>query len=102
MQMYQFHKAGIRSSFWIVSIPLGNGSVVRFGEQLSQKVNKHGDFAGLTAGSGAHGGDRNFGRLMIAQDSPHGFVAHVRRKKPVKRLGYAKAGKDRGAKPFAT
>ena len=40
-------------------------------------------------------------RLMIAQDSPHGSGAHVRRKKPGRRLGDAKAGKDRGAKLFA-
>src|SRR5258708_863765 len=36
-----------RRSVQIASIPLVNRSVVRFGEQLSQKVNKHGDFAGL-------------------------------------------------------
>src|SRR5229473_6608526 len=101
MQIYQFHKAGIRRSFWIVSIPLGNGSVVRFGEQLSQKVNKHGDFAGLTAGRGSHGADRNSGRLTIAQDSPHGSGAYVGRKKPVWRLGDTEAGKDRGALLFA-
>src|SRR6202045_2364682 len=101
MQIYQFHQAGIRRSFWIVSIPLGNGSVVRFGEQLSQKVNKHGDFAGLTAGRGSHGADRNSGRLMIAQDSPHGSGAYVGRERPVRRLGDAEAGKDRGAKLFA-
>jgi hypothetical protein len=58
MQIYQFHQAWSRRSFWIVSIPLGNGSVVRFGEQLSQKVNKHGNSAGLTAGRGSHGADR--------------------------------------------
>src|SRR6202035_982132 len=85
----------------MASIPLGNGSVVRFGEQLSQKVNKHGDFAGLTAGRGSHGADRNSGRLTIAQDSPHGSGAYVGRKKPVRRLGDAEAGKDRGAKLFA-
>src|SRR5258708_19635549 len=101
MQIYQFHQAGIRRSFWIVSIPLGNGSVVRFGEQPSQKVNKHGDFAGLTAGRGSHGADRNSGRLTIAQDSPHGSGAYVGRKKPVWRLGDTEAGKDRGALPFA-
>src|ERR1700731_956498 len=101
MQIYQFHQAGIRRSFWIVSIPLGNGSVVRFGEQLSQKVYKHGDFAGLTAGRGSHGADRNLGRLMIAQDSPHGSGAYVGREKPVGRLGDAEAGKDGGAELFA-
>ena len=68
MQIYQFHQAGIRRSFWIVSIPLGNGSVVRFGEQLSQKVNKHGDFAGLTAGRGSHGADEErLDRPVIAE-----------------------------------
>ena len=81
MQIYQFHQAGIRRSFWIVSIPLGNGSVARFGEQLGQKVNKDGDFAGLTAGRGSHGANRKFARLMIAQDSPHGSGAYVGRKK---------------------
>src|ERR1700758_5368993 len=101
MQIYQFHQAVIRRSFWIVSIPLGSGSVVRFGEQLSQKVNKHGDFAGLTAGRGSHGVDRNSGRLTIAQDSPHGSGAYVGRKKPVWRLGDTEAGKDRGALLFA-
>src|SRR5579864_67136 len=101
MQIYQFPQAGIRRSFWIVSIPLGNGSVGRFGEQLSQKVNKHGDFAGLTAGRGSHGADRNSGRLTIAQDSPHGSGAYVGRKKPIWRLGDTEAGKDRGALLFA-
>src|ERR1700731_5124855 len=101
MQIYQFNQAGIRRSFWIVSILLGNGSVVRFGEQLSQKVNKHGDFAGLTGGRGSHGADRNSGRLMIAQDSPHGSGAYVGRERPVRRLGDAEAGKDRGAEIFA-
>src|ERR1700730_16867847 len=101
MQIYQFHQAGIRRSLGIVSIPLGNGSVVRFGKQLSQKVNKHGDFAGLTAGRGSHGADRNSGRLMIAQDSPHGSGAYIGREKPVRRLGDAEAGKDRGALLFA-
>src|SRR6202030_2538088 len=101
MQIYQFHQARIRRSFWIASIPLGNASVVRFGEQLSQKVNKHGDFAGLTAGRGSHGADRNSGRLTIAQDSPHGSGAYVGRKKPVWRLGDTEAGKNRGALLFA-
>src|SRR6201997_5415385 len=101
MQNYQFDQSGIRRSDRIASIPSGNRSVVRFGEQLSQEVNKHGDFAGLTAGRGSHGADRKFARLMIAQDSPHGPGAYVGRKKPVRRLGDAKAGKDRGAKLFA-
>src|ERR1700733_13926471 len=101
MQTYQFDQAGIRRSIRIASIPLGNGSVVRFGEQLSQKVNKHGDFAGLTAGRGSHGADRNSGRLTIAQDSPHGSGAYIGREKPVRRLGDAEAGKDRGALLFA-
>src|SRR6201997_2533047 len=101
MQIYQFHQAGIRHSAGMVSIPLGNGSVVRFGEQLSQKVNKHGDFAWLTAGRGSHGADRNSGRLTIAKDSPYGSGAYVGRKKPVGRLGDTEAGKDRGALFFA-
>src|SRR6201985_4037359 len=101
MQTYQFHQAGIRRSFWIASIPLRNGSVVRFGEQLGQKVNKDGDFAGLTAGRGSHGADRNSGRLTIAQDSPNGSGAYVGRKKPVRRLGDTEAGKDRCAELFA-
>src|ERR1700732_1309928 len=92
MQIYQFNQAGIRRSFWIASIPLRNRSVVRFGEQLSQKVNKHGDFAGLTAGRGSHGADRNSGRLTIAQDSPHGSGAYVCRKKSARRLGDTEAG----------
>src|SRR5580693_1601789 len=73
-------------------MPGGNRSVIRFGEQLSQEVNKHGDFAGLTAGRGSHGADRNSSRLTIAQDSPHGSGAYVGRKKPVWRLGDAEAG----------
>src|SRR5579863_844420 len=101
MQIYQFDQAGIRRSIWIASIPLGNGSVIRFGEQLSQKVNKHGDFAGLTAGRGSRGADRNSGRLTIAQDSPHGSGAYIGRKKPVGRLRDTEAGKDRGALLFA-
>src|ERR1700722_13257300 len=98
---YRFLGGAIRRSDRIVSIPEGNRSVVRFGEQLSQKVNKHGDFAGLTAGRGSHGADRNLGRLTIAQDSPHGSGAYVGRKKPVRRLGDTEAGKDRGAELFA-
>jgi hypothetical protein len=47
MQNYQFDQKSIRRSVRIASIPLGNGLVVRFGEQLSQKGSKHGDFAGL-------------------------------------------------------
>jgi hypothetical protein len=80
---------------------LGNGSVVRFGEQLSQEVNEHGDFAGLTAGRGSHGADRNSGWLKIAQDSPYGSGAYVGREKPVRRLGDAEASKHRGALLFA-
>src|SRR5260370_16887569 len=38
---------------------------------------------------------------MTAKDSPRGSGAHVRRKKPVRRLGDTKADKDRGAKLFA-
>src|SRR6202048_818067 len=98
---YQFHQAGIRHSVRIASIPSGNGSVVRFGEQLSQTVNKHGAFAGLTAGRGSHGADRNSGRLTIAQDSTHGSGAYVGRKKPVRRLGDTGGGKDRRAELFA-
>src|SRR5260370_10019973 len=90
----------MRHSARIASIPLGNGSVVRFGEQLSQTVNKHGDFAGLPAGRGSHGADRNSGRLTIAKDSPHGSGAYVG-KKPVRRLGDTEAGKHRGALLFA-
>src|SRR5256885_16067764 len=75
--------------------------VLRVDEQPGQKVNKHGDFAGLTAGRGSHGADRNSGRLTIAQDSPHGSGAYVGRKKPVRRLGDTEAGKDRGALLFA-
>src|SRR5580700_4912204 len=101
MQSYQFHQAGIRHSAGMASIPLGNRSVVRFGEQLGQKVNKDGHFAGLTAGRGSHGADRNSGRLMIAQDSPHGSGAYIGRKKPVRRLRDTEAGKDRGALLFA-
>src|SRR4029077_1200590 len=101
MQNYQFDQESIRRSVRIASIPMGNRSVVRFGEQLGQKVNKHGDFAGLTAGRGSHGADRNSGRLTIAQDSPHGSAAYVGRKKPVGRLGDTEAGKDRGALLFA-
>src|SRR6202008_590747 len=100
-QNYQFEQKSIRCSVRIASIPLGNRSVVRFGEQLSQKVNKHSDLAGLTAGRGSHGTDRNSGRLTIAQDSPHGSGAYVGRKKPVRRLGDTEAGKDRGALLFA-
>src|SRR3984893_5601191 len=98
---YQFRQAVIRHSFGIASIPLGNRSVVRFGEQLGQKVNKDGDFAGLTAGRGSHGADRNSGRLTIAQDSPHGPGAYIGREKPVGRLRDTEAGKDRGALLFA-
>src|SRR5580704_4730245 len=98
---YQFDQKSIRRSVRIASIPLGNRSVVRFGEQLGQKVNKHGDFAGLTARRRSHGADRKFARLMIAQDSPHGSGAYVGRKKPVRRLGDTEAGKDRGALLFA-
>src|SRR6201998_4236110 len=101
MQTYQFDQKSIRRSGRIASIPLGNRSVVRFGEQLSQKVNKHGDFAGQTAGRGSHGTDRNSGRLTIAQDAPYGSGAYVGRKKPVWRLGNTEAGKDRGALLFA-
>src|SRR5580700_3346896 len=100
-QSYQFDQKSIRRSVRIASILLGNRSVVRFGEQLSQKVNKHGDFAGLTAGRGSHGADRNSGRLTIAQDSPHGSGAYVGREKPVRRLGDTEARKDRGALFFA-
>src|SRR6202048_3074934 len=82
-------------------MPLGNRSVVRCGEQPGQEINKHGDFAGLTAGRGSHGADRNSGRLTIAQDSPHGSGAYIGRKKPVWRLGDTEAGKDRGALLFA-
>src|ERR1700747_2939420 len=101
MQIYQCDQKSIRRSDRIVSIPLGNRSVVRFGEQLSQKVNEHGDFAGLTAGRGSHGADRNSGRLTIAQDSPDRSGAYVGRKKPVRRLGDTEAGKNRGAELFA-
>src|SRR5580692_2634319 len=87
MQNYQFDQKSIRRSVRIALIPLGNRSVVRFGEQLSQKVNKHGDLAGLTAGHGSHGADRNSGRLTIAQDSPHGSGAYVGRKKVSKAPG---------------
>src|SRR6476646_5179504 len=96
IQRYLIPPSGHRHSAGIASIPLGNGSVVRFGEQLSQKVNKHGDFAGLTAGRGSHGADRNSGRLTIAKDSPHGSGAYIGRKKPVGRLRDTEAGKDRG------
>jgi hypothetical protein len=41
-QTYQFGQKSIRRSVRIASIPLGNRSVVRFGGQLSQKVNKRG------------------------------------------------------------
>src|SRR5262252_7056047 len=101
MQTYQFHQAGIRHSVRIASIPLGNRSGFLVDEQLGQKVNKHGDFAGLTAGCGSHGADRNSGRLTIAQDSPHGSGAYVSRKKPVRGLGDAEAGKDRGTELLA-
>src|SRR3984893_10109681 len=101
MPNYQFEQAGIRRSVRIASILLGNRSGFLVSEQLSQKVNKHGDFAGLTAGRGSHGADRNSGRLTIAQDSPHGSGAYVGRKKPVWRLGDTEAGKDRGALLFA-
>ena len=47
MQTYQFDRKSIIRLVRIASIPLGNRSVVRFGEQLSRKVNKHGDFVGL-------------------------------------------------------
>src|SRR6202043_3304076 len=50
MPNYPFDQKSIRRSVRIASIPSGNGSVVRFGEQLSQKVDEYGDFAGLTAG----------------------------------------------------
>jgi hypothetical protein len=50
------------------------------GEHLGQEINKHSDFARLTAGRGSHGADRNSGRLTIAQDSPHGSGAYVSRK----------------------
>src|SRR4029077_8919183 len=41
MPNYQFDQESIRRSVRIASIALGNRSVVRFGEQLSQKVDKH-------------------------------------------------------------
>src|SRR5580704_19027653 len=55
MPNYQFHWTGVRRPILIVSIPVGNRSVAFFGEQLGSKVNKHGDFAGLTAGCRLHG-----------------------------------------------
>src|ERR1700747_1055392 len=81
MQTYQFHQRGIRRSVRILSIPLGNRSVVRFDEQLSQKVNKHGDFAGLTAGRASHGADRNSGRLLVSTvaDFKSEYLAGLRR-----------------------
>src|ERR1700739_722009 len=82
-------------------MPLGNRSVVRFGELLGQKVNKHSDFAGLSAGRGSHGANRKFARLKITQDSPHGSGAYVGPKKPVRRLVDAEAGKNRAAELFA-
>jgi hypothetical protein len=81
MPNYQFDQKSIRRSVRIASIPLGNRSDFLVDEQLSQKVNKHGDFAGLAAGRGSHGANRKFARLMIAQDSPHGSGAYVGRKK---------------------
>jgi hypothetical protein len=66
---------------------LGNRSDFLVDEQLSQKVNKHGDFAGLAAGRGSHGANRKFAWLMIAQDSPRGSGAYVGRKKVSKAPG---------------
>jgi hypothetical protein len=71
------------------------------GEQLGQKIYKHGDFAGLAAGCRPHGADRNFSPFMIAQDAPHGPGAYVRRKVPVRRLGDAEAGENGGAELLA-
>ena len=92
MLSFQFQSEGIRPRFRILSIPLRNRSVAFLGKQLSQKVNKDGDFAGLTAGRGSHGADRNSGRLTIA---------YVGRKKPARRLGDTEAGRDRGAELYA-
>src|SRR5260370_29232940 len=43
MQNYQFGQKSIRRSVRIASIPLGNRAVVRFGKQLSQKVDTIGE-----------------------------------------------------------
>ena len=70
----------------------GIGALV-LGQQFSKKINKHGDFAGLAARCRANSADREFSRLMVAQNAPHGSRAYVGSEKPVGRLRDPKAGK---------
>ena len=71
---------------------MGNRSLV-LGQQFSEKINKHGDFAGLAARCRANSADRDFTRLMVAENAPHGPRAYVSSEKPVGRLRDPKAGK---------
>ena len=100
MQIYQFPPEGISRPIWIVSIPKGDGSLV-LGQQLSEKINKHGDFAGLAARCRANSADRYFSWLMVAQNAPHTPRAYVGSEKPVGRLRDPKASKYGRAQLFA-
>src|SRR5262249_4522598 len=82
LQSYPFPPEGISRLNWIVSIPKGNRSLV-LGQQFSEKINKHGDFAGLAARCRANSADRCFSRLIVAQDAPHGPRTYVGSEKPV-------------------
>jgi len=71
------------------------------GQQFSEKINKHGDFAGLAARCRANSADRCFSRLIVAQDAPHGPRTYVGSEKPMGRLRDPKAGKYSRAQLFA-
>ena len=92
MQIYRRPPEDTSRPIWIASIPIGNGSLV-LGQQFSEEIDKHGDLAGLAARCRAHGADRQFSRLMVAQNAPHGPRAYVGSEKPVGRLRDPKAGK---------
>ena len=79
---------------------MGNRSLV-LGQQFSEKINKHGDFAGLAARCRANSADREFSRLIVAQIEPHSARAYVGIEKQVRRLRDPKAGKYSRAQLFA-
>lgn len=85
----------------IASILCTNRSGVRFSQQLGQKINKHGDFAGLTPRRRSHSADRNSAGFVIAQDAKHPSGPKIAGKEPMRRLDDAEACENRAAELFA-
>lgn len=79
---------------------MGNRSLV-LGQQFSEKINKHGDFAGLAARCRANSADRYSSWLIVAQNAPHSSSAYFGSEKPVGRLRDPKASKYCRAQLFA-